>query len=137
MGHLVEALLRERLAQVGLPPRQARVLSALERIGECNQKTLAKEFDITPASMSSMCDRLFAAGWIQKIIDPGEKRAFIIRLTPEGESKVRETHEAWDDIDAYIIKTMGKEAATSLANLAGTLRNQLGGHIPGTDKAKM
>lgn len=133
-GHLVEARLRDRLSKVGLRPRQARVLSALERMGECNQKTLAKECDITPASISTMCDRLFAAGWIQRLIDPEEKRAFIIRLTPEGERKVKDVRDAWADIDALIVKAMGKEAATSLASLAGNLRDQLGGHIPGTVK---
>ena len=129
-SHLVEARLRVRLKQVGLRPRQARVLSALSRMGETHQNILASEFDITAASMSSMCDRLVAAGFIERRVDPNERRAFLIRLTPEGESKVRDVRLAWDDIDALLVKVMGPSDAAKLAELSGKLRNQLGGRIP-------
>ena len=130
-GHLVEARLRDRLKQVGLRPRQARVLSALSRMGEIHQKTLASEFDITAASMSSMCDRLMAAGFIDRSVDPNERRAFLIRLTPEGESKVRDIRLAWGDIDALLVEAMGQKEAAELAELSSELRDQLGGCIPG------
>ena len=129
-GHLVEARLRNRLRQVGLRPRQARVLSTLNRMGETRQKTLATEFDITAASMSSMCDRLAAAGFIERNIDPNERRAFLIRLTPEGESKVRDVRLAWEDIDALLVEKMGHENAAILADQSSRLRDQLGGRIP-------
>ena len=129
-GHLVEARLRDRLKQVGLRPRQARVLSALSRMGEAHQNSLASEFDITAASMSSMCDRLVAAGFIERHVDPNERRAFLIRLTPEGESKVRDVRLAWDDIDALLVEAMGQKDTAKLAELSGKLRDQLGGHIP-------
>ena len=127
----MEARLRERLNEVGLGPRQARVLAALNRIGETHQKTLAKEFDITPASMSSMCDRLAAAGLIERQVDPNEKRAFLVRLTPAGESKVQDVRAAWADIDEIIVNAIGQEATESLAGLSGRLRDRLGGVIPG------
>ena len=127
----MEARLRERLNEVGLGPRQARVLAALNRIGETHQKTLAKEFDITPASMSSMCDRLAAAGLIERQVDPNEKRAFLVRLTPAGESKSKDVRAAWADIDEIIVNAIGQEATESLAGLSGRLRDRLGGVIPG------
>ena len=129
-GHLLEARLRVRLKQVGLRPRQARVLSALSRIGETHQKTLAAEFDITPASMSSMCNRLSDAGFIERHIDPNEKRALLIRLTPKGKNKVQDVLMAWDDIDVIIKDAMGREAANSLTDLSCKLRNELGGRSP-------
>lgn len=129
-GHLVEARLRVRLKHVGLRPRQARVLSALNRIGETHQKTLATELDITPASMSSMCNRLSDAGFIERHVDPNEKRAFLIRLTSKGKNKVQDVLMAWNDIDEIIKEAMGHEAANSLAKLSSKLRNQLGGRSP-------
>ena len=129
-GHLVEARQRDRLNKTGLGPRQARVLSALDHIGETHQKTLAAGFDITPASMSSMCDRLVAAGLIERQVDPNEKRAFLIHLTPEGKSKVQDVRVAWSEIDEIIINAIGQEAAESLAGLSGDLRDHLGGAIP-------
>ncbi len=135
-GHLVEARLRERLKEFGLRPRQARVLSALDRIGETHQKTLATEFDIAPASMSTMCDRLIAAGYIERRVDPDELRAFLIRLTPEGKRKLKDVRQAWKDIDALIEEALGEDAAEALAEHAGNLRNQLGGRIPYTGRKR-
>ena len=129
-GHLVEARLRDRLKQVGLRPRQARVLGALNRIGETHQKTLAAEFDITAASMSSMCNRLSDAGFIERHIDPNEKRAFLIRLTPKGKNTVQDVLMAWGDIDEIIKEALGHEAANALAKLSSKLRNRLGGRGP-------
>ena len=131
--HLVEARLRDRLKQVDLHPRQARVLSTLSRLGETHQKTLAREFDITPASMSSMCDRLSYAGYIERHVDPNEKRAFLIRLTFKGKSKVHDVRAAWGDIDEMIKEAMGQDAASSLAELSGKLRDEFGGYVPGIE----
>lgn len=130
VGHLVEARLRDQLAEVGVGPRQARVLSALNLMGENNQKTLAAELQIAPASMSTMCDRLIAAGLIEKRVDPKERRAFLIRLTPKGKGKVRYIRQAWDDVDKVIINAIGKEAAEAFADASSSLRDQLGGHSP-------
>ena len=132
-GHLVEARLRHRLIELGLRPRQARVLSAINRIGEAHQKSLATEFDITPASISSMCDRLVAAGFITRQVDPNEKRAFLIRLTPEGERKVQDVRVAWNEIDEIVVNAIGKKAANTLAGLSVDLRDQLEGTMPGAD----
>ena len=132
-GHLVEARLRDRLNEMGLRPRQARVLSAISHIGEAHQKSLAIEFDITPASISSMCDRLVAAGFITRQVDPNETRAFLIRLTSEGERKVQDVRVAWNDIDEIIVNAIGKKAADTLAGLSVDLRDQLGGALPEAD----
>lgn len=130
VGHLVEDRLRAHLLEAGLGPRQARVLSALNRMGEINQKTLATELQIAPASMSTMCDRLLAAELIEKRIDPKEKRAFLIRLTRKGKGKVRHIHQAWDEVDKVIINAIGKDATEALVDAACDLRDQLGGHKP-------
>ena len=51
---LVEEKLRHRLSEIGISPRQARVIDALARMGAVSQIALAREFAVTPASMSTM-----------------------------------------------------------------------------------
>ncbi|MCC6769802.1 MAG: MarR family transcriptional regulator, partial [Gemmatimonadaceae bacterium] len=83
---LVEGCLRRRLVELDLPPRQARVLDALGRMGTASQVALAREMDVTPASMSTMTARLIDAGLVAREDDPDEARSNLLRLTVHGHS---------------------------------------------------
>ena len=63
---LVEQNLRNELEPLELRPRQARILSAINRLGPVSQVTLAKEFQVTPGSMSTMIIRLEKLGLISR-----------------------------------------------------------------------
>jgi DNA-binding MarR family transcriptional regulator len=131
-ANLVEERLRNRLADIGISPRQARVIDALARMGAVSQVTLAREFAVTPASMSTMTARLIAADFITRKIDPAETRSNIIELTPRGQDLLSDVHAAWRDIDKVMDDLMGAEDATCLATLTRNLRDRLGGKVPGT-----
>ena len=72
---LVEDALRQRLARIDMRPRQARIIDALARMEPASQVALARAFDITPASMSTMTARLIEAGFVTREVDPEEARA--------------------------------------------------------------
>lgn len=128
---LVEEQLRQRLAAVDLLPRQARVVDALGRLGQASQVDLAREFGITPASMSTMTARLTLAGYISRGVDPQEARSNVLSLTPKGQQLLAEIHAAWADIDALIVARLGRDNADRLTQLTGELRDNLGGRAPG------
>lgn len=130
-ANLVEERLRHRLADLGIHQRQARVLDTLARMGTASQVSLAREFNITAASMSTMTARLIAAGLISRETDPDEARSNILRLTERGESLLSEIHAAWNDVDRMIETLIGPEKAATLSTLARELRDALGGHTPG------
>lgn len=129
---LLEDRLRERLAGIGVRPRQARVIDALARMEPASQVALARAFDITPASMSTMTTRLIEAGHITREVDPDEARAHMLRLTPLGHGLLSEIHAAWRDIDRLIETSIGTADAARLAELTRALRDALGGRVPGT-----
>ena len=133
---LVEDELRQRLALIGIRPRQARILDALARMEPASQIGVARTFNLTPASMSTMTARLIEAGLITREIDPSETRSNILRLTDSGRSKLTDIHKVWREIDALIAVKIGDENAASLAALASGLRNALGGHAPGQPPTK-
>lgn len=130
-GALVEDRLRHRLADLGVRPRQARVLDALGRMGAASQVDLARAFHITPASMSTMTARLIAAGLISRQDHPNEARSYVLRLSERGRGLLSEIHAAWRDVDRLIEETVGAENAASLATLTRALRDGLGGRAPG------
>ncbi|MBM2576352.1 MarR family transcriptional regulator [Jannaschia sp. Os4] len=130
---LVDDRLRERLGALGLRPRQARVLAALSRMEPISQVRLAREFDVTPASMSTMTARLIDGGFVAREVDPAEARAHLLRLTDRGRGLVDDIHAAWRDVDRLIEERIGAEEAARLTAAARALRDALGGRAPGSD----
>ena len=133
-ANLVEEELRKRLARIDMPPRQARVIDALARMEPASPVALAREFGVTPASMSTMTARLIDGGYITREVDPSETRSNILRLTKQGHDLLSDIHEAWRDIDALIVAHLGADEASSLANLTRSLRDSLGGRAPGRSR---
>jgi DNA-binding MarR family transcriptional regulator len=128
---LVEHQLRIQLAPLVIRPRQARVLDALDRMGTASQIELAREFDITPASMSTMIARLGAADLVICKTNSGELRTNAVTLSDHGRGVLKKVRAAWREVDLTIENAIGRERAQMLAELAGELRDALGGGAPG------
>ena len=129
-ANLIEAELRQRLAPLGIQPRQAGVLEAMGRMGLVSQSDLAAAFAVTSASMSTMTDRLLAAGYITRAVDPASRRQNVLELTDKGRTLLGGIGEAWSAMDDCIRGALGTDAATFF-DLARQLRDGLGGTIPG------
>jgi DNA-binding MarR family transcriptional regulator len=127
---LVERELRLRLAPLGLGPRQARILDALHLLGSVSQVRLAREFSITPASMSTMAARLVAAGLIQRETNPNEARENLLVLTKKGENCIVQIEHVWATVDVMIAEKIGSEDAELLFALTHQLRDAMGGRGP-------
>ncbi|WDQ99319.1 MarR family transcriptional regulator [Devosia sp. J2-20] len=78
---LIEDRLHHQLAPLGIKPRQARILDALARMSRASQVELARAFDVSPASMSTMTARLVAAGFITREVDRHDIRSNTLRLS--------------------------------------------------------
>ncbi|MEM8658398.1 MAG: MarR family winged helix-turn-helix transcriptional regulator [Pseudomonadota bacterium] len=130
---LVEERLREQLTPLGLRPRQARIMDALSRMGQASQSALAREFDVSPASMSTMTARLIAADFITRMEDPEDPRGNILRLSEKGLSLMGQIDEAWAEVDRIIEELIGPGDFQDLARLTQALRDALGGRMPGPE----
>lgn len=129
---LMEEQLRDRLASIGILHRQARIIDALSRMEPASQIALAREFSVTPASMSTMTGRLIEAGYVSREPHPHEARSNLLRLTTRGRGLLDDIHAAWREIDALIVEKIGEDDARALADLTCKLRDSLGGRVPGT-----
>jgi DNA-binding MarR family transcriptional regulator len=132
---LIEADLRARLAPLRILPRQAQVLEAMARMGAVSQAELAMTFGVTPASMSTMTDRLIAAGYITSTVDPTSRRRHVLELTGQGRALVAGILKVWDELDEALATILGSDAAQFF--LSGRrLRAGLGGKVPGGSQGK-
>lgn len=133
---LLEKRLTERLAPLGVRPRQARILVAIDVIGPTSQTVLAREFDVTKGSMSTMIDRLLALGLVARRKSRTDKRGDVVTLSQAGRRMVKDICNAWLDIDSMIEAMLGTEREHLLAELASDLKTALGGKIPGEGSQK-
>ena len=131
---LIEKSLATKLAPLGLGPRQARVIDALDRMGPSSQVNLARECGITAASMSTMTSRLITAGYINCVTDAVEARRNTLSLSSRGLDLLNDIKKTWNEVDDDIKKLIGAEKTKSLTNLARELRNELGGNTPGANQ---
>jgi len=129
---LVHEYLRSQLLPLNLTPQQARVIKTLSRLGEVSQVDLAREFAITPASMSTMTTRLIAADFIVTRKDPINAKRNLLRLTSKGEGSLNDITLVWTNVDKYIEDKIGVNKQQELTELTLLLRDSLGGFIPGT-----
>lgn len=129
---LIEDRLHHQLAPLGIKPRQARILDALARMSRASQVELARAFDVSPASMSTMTARLVAAGFITREVDRHDIRSNTLRLSKKGSDLLDQIRAAWRAIDDVIENAIGPEKARELAEITLELRDALGGKTPGS-----
>ncbi|MBU2941126.1 MarR family winged helix-turn-helix transcriptional regulator [Shimia thalassica] len=128
---LLEKRLTERLAPLGVRPRQARILVAIDVIGPTSQTILASEFDITKGSMSTMIDRLLSLDLVAREKSKTDMRGDIVSLTTKGTALIADIHDAWSDMDVIMEEALGVDKKQKLCTLARELVRALGGKIPG------
>ena len=131
---LIDKCLSTHLLPLGLGPRQARVIDALDRMGPTSQINLARECDITAASMSTMTSRLMTAGYVSRETSPLEARRNTLSLTPLGQALLNDIKRIWTQVDQIIEKSIGTEKSDALATLARELSHALGWRAPGAKK---
>jgi DNA-binding MarR family transcriptional regulator len=131
LGQVFLALLRERAAEAGLSPIQARFLLyllyhavELRRVGQ-----LAREFGLTPATVSDAVDSLEDKGLLRRERWPEDRRVVTLRLTPEGEGVARGLAD-WPDAVRERLPAAAGEREVVLRFLMGLIEDlQRGGII--------
>jgi MarR family transcriptional regulator, transcriptional regulator for hemolysin len=86
VARLTKRRFEETARRHGLTLPQWRVIRQLRKMGSLSQATLAAQIDSDPMTVSRMAERLEAAGLVQRIADPEDSRAKLVRLTPAAEA---------------------------------------------------
>lgn len=91
-AHAQRALMHPFMASIGLGTGQPKFLSYLHRFGACSQRELANYFELDPAGVSRALDALERKGFVTFEQDASDRRAKVVRLTPEG----ARVAQSWD-----------------------------------------
>jgi DNA-binding MarR family transcriptional regulator len=86
----VSGLLERAFEQVGLSHAQVKALGIIRHLGDtgAQMRVIAMACNVTPRTTTGVIDGLEAAGLVERVPDPHDRRAVIARLTPEGERRL-------------------------------------------------
>lgn len=96
-------------AKLGLTPGQPKILEFLTRHGESDQKTLAADCEIEPATAGGILFRMEEAGLVARHRSDGDRRAVLVSLTPKGRSAAEKMLEAFAAVDERAASLLSEE----------------------------
>jgi DNA-binding MarR family transcriptional regulator len=102
-----------RLAGLDLSAPDINVLANLADGARRTVGTLAAATATKPTTLTSALDRLAKRGYLVRDLDPGDRRSFLISLTPRGEAAAQTVAAAVRDIERQAL------AEVTEADLAG------------------
>lgn len=110
-----------------LPARQVRALRIVRRRPELNLTALAEQLDIGLPTASRMCDRLEAAGLLQRNVQPDDRREVQLVVTADGR---RYLTDVTDRLSAYVTTALDGLPPGQRTMLEETLRAFRETHVP-------
>ncbi|WP_051716341.1 MarR family winged helix-turn-helix transcriptional regulator [Streptomyces bikiniensis] len=123
----------ETVSTAPLSSSQVRVLYVLEREGVVNLRTLAEKLDSMPSSVSRMCDRLQAVGFIDRGHNPCDRRELELRLSRRGAGYLRAFRSRREEVLRGLLgKMTPTEQALLVRGLSG-IRTAAGAGSPGEE----
>ena len=124
-SRLLRRAFDERVRSLGLTAVQARLLLALQKFPDNNQAFHADRLEVEPITLTRIVDRMEEAGWIERVPDPGDRRARHLHLTEKSRcivTKVGQRVETLvDDMSAGL--SIGERA--DLMRLLGVVADNL------------
>jgi DNA-binding MarR family transcriptional regulator len=79
------------MSRAGTTPARARLLMTLQCHGSLKMSDIGGHLDVTPRSVTKLVDGLEQEGLVTREPHPNDRRATIIRLTPEGMMMCKES----------------------------------------------
>jgi len=112
---------RDVLAPWDLSPHHARALKVVSERDGVRLSDLAEALHIAPRSATEVADGLQERGLIQRMPDPGDRRAVILRLTDEGRRVRGEIGAARAADSEDLFARLSADDRSTLARLLRTL----------------
>src|SRR3954453_17787915 len=120
-----DRLARERL---GLSQAQCRLLDALawhEGMAPLSQAELAQKLGLTPMAVATMCDRLAAAGWIERRAHPEDRRINHLHIKPSARKALERAMAVGDELTTRALAGLSAAERTQLLSLLAKARQGL------------
>jgi DNA-binding MarR family transcriptional regulator len=126
--HWIESTIKERMkAEFALTLTQFNLMAQIDRMGSgINMRDLSRRTMVTSSNITVVTDQLEAAGYIERQRDPGDRRSFIVDLTPRGRTAFAEMAKAHEGWVIELLAAINPTEKTELFRLLSLLKTRLG-----------
>lgn len=121
-------------AGIGLTAGEARTLAHVALSPAARQTTLAARMNVEPMTLVAFLDRLESRGLVEREPDPTDRRAKIVRLTPQTEPALAQVRGIIRTVQGAAMQGFRPEEVETLRDLLIRLRKNLCGTEPGADQ---
>ncbi len=113
--------LRSRLPPGETNPKRVLVLVSLERWGPVTMGTLSARLAIPKPNLTALVDALELEGLLVRQQHPEDRRALLLRLTPEGRRSARKRSRGYDAEVGKLFEVLDAPAQRALLQALQTL----------------
>ena len=119
----------------GLHPTQHRLLMYLARREEpCLQKELAEQFELTPAAVAQILDKLEGEGYVTRAHTDEDCRCKRITLTQRGWDTAEKSRVAFREIDARVCRGVDEQEMETFCRVLLRMQENLQGEPEGKEQ---
>jgi DNA-binding MarR family transcriptional regulator len=121
-GQIADELFAAEMAGSDLTPRQFAVLAALARHETASQTDIVRETGIDRSTLADIVKRLVARGSLVRRRARHDARAYAVRLTPAGQTALRQAEPAVHRVNERLLKALGarrSELVSGLSSIVG------------------
>lgn len=84
-GQIMDRYLSERFAALSLTDAEVHVLMHLSDPGRASIAEIQRSFGLRPSTLTSILDRLEGRGYLERELNPDNRRSLLVVLTPQGQ----------------------------------------------------
>lgn len=118
---------RRSREELGLTQAQVRLLAVLAAHGDepVSQAALAQRVGVTPMAVTTLCDRMAAAGWIERRPHPGDRRINHLHLLPKAHKALERAMAIGDELTGEVLRELPAAERRQLIAVLGSARERL------------
>jgi DNA-binding MarR family transcriptional regulator len=119
-GKHLGQLLEESMDAIGVSHGQFKALMCIKNYGISGTQmhAIAGYLGVTPRNVTGLVDGLESAGLVERVPDPADRRATIVRMTPEGESVAMRGRRVSDAVMKRVTGILSDEEKLQLRHLS-------------------
>nr|WP_246312909.1 MarR family transcriptional regulator [Leifsonia shinshuensis] len=111
----------ERVAALGLTPREAGAIRVLGRRQGLSQRELAEQLGTVPSRLVALVDELEAKGFVVRERSEGDRRNNVLTLAPDGERMLARLREVAEAHQGDVLSPLDDDEQVALAALLAKL----------------
>lgn len=118
---------RRARIDLGLTQAQVRLLAVLAAHDDepVSQAELAQKVGVTPMAVAALCDRMAAAGWIERRPHPEDRRVNHLHMLPKARQALQQAMAIGDDLTGTVLGGFSAGERKQLVGLLQRARERL------------